>query len=56
MSLKRFLMDRRVPAADRDRLPVVASGRTVVWVEGQDVEGAPGSRRHVRLTVTRARP
>jgi tRNA(Ile)-lysidine synthase len=56
MSLKRFLMDRRVPAADRDRLPVVASGRTVVWVEGQDVEGAPGSRRHVQLMVTRARP
>jgi tRNA(Ile)-lysidine synthase len=56
MSLKRFLMDRRVPAADRDRLPVVASGRTVVWVEGQDVDGAPGSRRHVRLIVTRARP
>jgi tRNA(Ile)-lysidine synthase len=56
MSLKRFLMDRRVPAADRDRLPVVASGRTVVWVEGQDVDGAPGSRRHVRLSVTRARP
>jgi len=56
MSLKRFLVDHRVPAADRDRLPVVASGRTVVWVEGQDVDGAPGSRRHVRLTVTRARP
>jgi tRNA(Ile)-lysidine synthase len=56
MSLKRFLMDRRVPAADRDRLPVVASGRTVVWVFGQDVDGAPGARRHVRLSVTRARP
>ena len=55
MSLKRFLMDRRVPAAERDRLPVVAAGRTVVWVEGQDVEGAPGSRRHVRLSVTGAR-
>jgi tRNA(Ile)-lysidine synthase len=56
MSLKRFLMDRRVPAADRDRLPVVASGRTVVWILGQDVDGAPGSDRHVRLSVTRARP
>ena len=39
MSLKRFLMDRRVPAADRDRLPVVACGRTYVWVFGQQVEG-----------------
>ena len=56
MSLKRFLMDRRIPAADRDRLPVVASGHTVVWVEGQDVDGAPGPHRHVRLSVTRARP
>jgi tRNA(Ile)-lysidine synthase len=52
MSLKRFLMDRRVPARDRDRLPVVACGRTVVWVFGQEVEGAPGSDRHVRLDIT----
>jgi tRNA(Ile)-lysidine synthase len=42
ISLKRFLADRRVPAADRDRLPVVAAGRTVVWVEGQPVDGMPG--------------
>jgi hypothetical protein len=39
MSLKRFLTDRRVPAADRDRLPVVASGSTVFWVEGHEVDG-----------------
>ena len=52
MSLKRFLTDRRVPAGDRDRLPVVAAGRTVVWVDGQTVDGAPGSPRHVRLDVT----
>lgn len=52
ISLKRFLMDRRVPAADRDRLPVVAAGRTVVWVEGQQVDGAPNASRHVRLDVT----
>ena len=53
ISLKRFLADRRVPAAERDRLAVVAAGRTVVWVDGQDVEGSPGSPRHVRLDVTR---
>jgi tRNA(Ile)-lysidine synthetase-like protein len=52
MSLKRFLADRRVPAAERDRVPVVAAGRTVVWVDGQQVDGAPGSPRHVRLDVT----
>lgn len=55
MSLRRFLMDRRVPAAERDRLPVVACGRTVLWVEGQDLDALPGPRRHVRLSVTRAR-
>lgn len=55
MSLKRFLMDRRVPAAERDRVPVVASGRTVVWVFGQAVDGAPDATRHVRLVVTAAR-
>jgi len=52
MSLKRFLLDRRIPAADRDRLPVIAAGHTVVWVDGQRVEGALGSERHVRLDVS----
>jgi tRNA(Ile)-lysidine synthase len=42
VSLKRFLADRRVPAADRDRLSVVAAGRNVVWVEGLPVDGMPG--------------
>jgi tRNA(Ile)-lysidine synthase len=42
ISLKRFLADRRVPAAERDRLPVIASGRTVVWVQGQPVDGLAG--------------
>ena len=44
MSLKRFLMDRRVPAADRDRLPLVASGRTVLWVRARTWTGRPASR------------
>ncbi len=42
ISLKRFLIDRRVPSAERDRVPVIASGRTVVWVQGQPVDGLPG--------------
>jgi tRNA(Ile)-lysidine synthase len=35
VSLKRFLMDRHVPAPLRGDLPLVASGREVVWVPGQ---------------------
>ena len=55
VSLRRFLMDRRVPAGERDRLPVVACGRTVIWVDGQEVDPVPAPPRHVRLSVTRAR-
>ena len=37
MSLKRFLIDRRVPADLRPRLPLVAAGNLVLWVPGQPV-------------------
>jgi tRNA(Ile)-lysidine synthase len=40
MSLKRFLIDRRVPADLRPRLPLVAAGNLVVWVPGQAVPAA----------------
>jgi tRNA(Ile)-lysidine synthase len=52
MSLRRFLADRRVPAAQRDGLPVLACGHTVIWVEGQPVDALPEPRRHVHLRVT----
>jgi tRNA(Ile)-lysidine synthase len=51
MSLRRFLMDRRVPAGERDRLPLVACGRTVVWIEGQPLDALPSPARHVRLRL-----
>ena len=54
MSLRRFLMDRRVPAADRDRLPMVACGRTIVWIPGQRLDAVARPARHVRLTLARA--
>jgi tRNA(Ile)-lysidine synthase len=53
MSLRRFLMDRRVPAGERDRLPLVACGRTVVWIEGQPLDALPEPARHVRLSLAR---
>jgi tRNA(Ile)-lysidine synthase len=55
MSLRRFLMARRVPAAERDRLPVIAAGRTVVWVHGQPVDPVRDPARHARVSVTAAR-
>ena len=44
VSLKRFLMERRVPADERPGLPLVAAGSRVLWVPGQPVEGLAGDR------------
>jgi tRNA(Ile)-lysidine synthase len=41
MSLKRFLMERRVPFDERSRLPLIASGDRVLWVAGQAIETPP---------------
>jgi tRNA(Ile)-lysidine synthase len=51
VSLKRFLMDRRVPADVRPLLPLVASGHRVVWVPGQPVPAAAPGERYVRLDL-----
>jgi tRNA(Ile)-lysidine synthase len=53
MSLKRFLMDRKVPAGLRGGLPLVAAGREVVWVPGQPMEPREAAR-FVRLEMERA--
>jgi tRNA(Ile)-lysidine synthetase-like protein len=56
MSLKRFLIDRRVPADLRARLPLVAAGRQVLWVAGQalDAPVADANRPCVRLELVGA--
>jgi len=50
VSLKRFLMDRRIPAESRPGLPLVASGHDILFVPGLPVGSPPGSR-FVRLEV-----
>jgi tRNA(Ile)-lysidine synthase len=50
VSLKRFLIDRRVPADLRPWLPLVATGNLVLWVPGQPVAADPG-QRFVRLEL-----
>jgi len=40
VSLKRFLIDRRIPADLRPRLPLVAAGSLVLWVPGQPAAAA----------------
>jgi tRNA(Ile)-lysidine synthase len=50
VSLKRFLMDRQVPADTRPGLPLVAAGPDVLFVPGVPV-GSPPGRRFVRLEV-----
>ena len=44
VSLKRFLMERRVPADERESLPLVAAGSHVLWVAGQPSEAGAGDR------------
>jgi tRNA(Ile)-lysidine synthase len=52
MSLKRYLMDRRVPAAERASLPLVAAGEQVVWVAGQPpAPAADAAGRFVRIKL-----
>lgn len=49
-SLKKMLLEGRVPAAQRERLPVVAAGSRVVWFPG--LQAAPGrAPRYVALAV-----
>lgn len=54
ISLKRYLLDRRVPADLRPGLPLVADGSLVVWVPGLPVEPRPGPGRLIHLHVTSA--
>jgi len=52
VSLKRFLMDLRVPAGERGSLPLLAAGHRVLWVPGQRLDGADAAaRRFVRLEL-----
>jgi tRNA(Ile)-lysidine synthase len=52
LSLKRFLMDRRVPAHERGALPLIAAGDRVLWVAGQHVDGGrTDGRGYVRLEL-----
>jgi len=52
VSLRRFLMARRIPADQRGSLPLVAAGHNVLWIPGQLLEAAEG-RRYARLSLTR---
>ncbi|MET0556327.1 MAG: tRNA lysidine(34) synthetase TilS [Vicinamibacteria bacterium] len=54
ISLKRYLLDRRVPADLRPGLPLVADGSRVVWVPGLPVEPPAGPGRLIHLHVTPA--
>jgi tRNA(Ile)-lysidine synthase len=51
MSLKRYLMARRVPAALRSSLPLVAAGDCVLWVAGHDIDTRAGKARTARRLV-----
>jgi tRNA(Ile)-lysidine synthase len=44
VSLKRFLMERRIPAEERGGLPLLAAGPRVLWFPGARLEGRTGDR------------
>ena len=48
-SLKRYLIEERVPADERGRLPLVAVGREVLWMPERPLSGA--GDRYVRLRL-----
>jgi tRNA(Ile)-lysidine synthase len=50
ISLKKFLIERRVPLDRRSSLPLLASGDHVLWVPGQPAP-EPGPGRLVRVEV-----
>jgi len=53
MKLQDFLVNAKVPRAERDRVPVVLSGGRIVWLVGHrisnDAKVTAGTRRTVRL-------
>jgi tRNA(Ile)-lysidine synthase len=55
VSLKRYLLERRVPADLRSELPLVASGPRVLWVAGEAVERA-GAGLGVRIELSPPEP
>ena len=55
LSLKRFLVSRRVDAFRRTSLPLVAAGSQVLFVPGQPVESPPG-RIYVKLSLVEGHP
>jgi tRNA(Ile)-lysidine synthase len=55
MSLKKFLMERQVPADERAGLPLLAAGRRVLWVPGQPVDADGPARRYVRVRLEKKR-
>jgi tRNA(Ile)-lysidine synthase len=55
MSLKKFLLERRVPADERAGLPLLAAGSRVLWVPGQHLEEEKDARRFVRVRLEKRR-
>jgi tRNA(Ile)-lysidine synthase len=55
VSLKRFLMDRRVAAFARPGLPLVAAGSRILFVAGLPVE-CPKGPRYVKISILEGHP
>ncbi|MEW5954078.1 MAG: tRNA lysidine(34) synthetase TilS [Bacillota bacterium] len=55
MKLKKFLINQKIPARQRDLVPLVVSGKEVIWVAGlrlsEDYKVSPATRRCLLLKM-----
>ncbi len=55
LKLKKFLINRRIDAGDRDRIPLVVSGGNIIWVAGvamaETAKVTPGTKSVVRISI-----
>lgn len=56
-SLQRYLIDEKIPAAQRDALPVLADGSNIVWIAGHRIsERYKVTEKTVRIVEVTFRP
>jgi len=57
LKLKGFLINKRVPAEERDRLPLIVSGPAIAWVSGialgEAYKVGPRTKQFIRISLKR---
>ena len=57
LKLKGFLINKRIPTEDRDRIPLIVSGDTIAWVAGVAMgelfKVTPRTKKFIRIALSR---